>query len=384
MQTATRAFEMIFQENSKSKGVQISPASHARFRCVLRLCALLHDIGHGPFSHATEIAMPPRCKLNLPVLPSEKLSKPSSERATHEDYTLKMILDSELTPLLEKAGAPLGFRPIHIAGVINPQLDIPDDFFFDQRIDFRPILSQLISSELDADRMDYLRRDSLHTGVSYGQFDFEWLVGNLTSYVTHNKCYLSLQHRALYTFEDFLISRFHMFLMVYFHQKCVVYDEMLRQYFSSPDCDYVLPDQIEKYCELNDGHLSAHLTQSSNVWAQGVAKKAPYRVLIELHSGIPFKRTSKIEQQRLLEEVQDRLNQQKIHFLLVTSTSELSKYFQRPANPIFVHYDNHYSPPSTLHLEQCTDLFQRYSEKRSITRIYVSPEDYPRCRLLRP
>ena len=58
---------------------------------------------------------------------------------------------------------------------------------------------------MDADRMDYLRRDSLHTGVSYGQFDFEWLISNLIPHYEEGRCYLSLQHRALYSFEDFLI-----------------------------------------------------------------------------------------------------------------------------------------------------------------------------------
>src|SRR4029078_9849851 len=103
-----------------------------------------------------------------------------------------------------------------------------------------------------------LRRDSLHAGVSYGQFDFDWLVGSLTFHIKDAKCYLALQHRALYAFEDFLISRFHMFLMVYFHYKSVIFDEMLREYLNSEDCSYSLPSDIEKYCDANDAHLFSH------------------------------------------------------------------------------------------------------------------------------
>jgi hypothetical protein len=171
-----------------------------------------------------------------------------------------------------------------------------------------------------------------------------------------------------------------MFLMVYFHYKSVVFDAMLGQYFESKDCDYSLPSDIEKYCESNDAQLYAHLARSSNEWARRISEKRPYRILMELHSGIPATKTSALEQQRLLARTQKELQQQDIHFLMVESTSELSKYFRKPGDPIFVRYDNHYSAPSFIPLEQCTDLFEKYSESRKITRLYVSPENYPLCR----
>lgn len=372
MKTASQAFDSVFKINHQAPPVH--PSTLVRFRAVVRLASLLHDVGHGPLSHTTEFAMPEVCELQLPT---ELLGKAPSRKATHEDYTLKMILNSGLTPLIEQAGQPMGFHPHHVACLIEPRIEISDDFFIDQSINYRPILKQLISSELDADRMDYLRRDSLHTGVSYGQFDFEWLVNNLTYHIDGDQCYLALQHRALYTFEDFLISRFHMFLMVYFHHKSVIFDEMLGQYFADPGCDYRLPADIESYCDFHDAHLYGHLAQSSNVWAKRIIEKRPYKMLIELHSGVPATRTS---QRGLLAQLEETLTKQKIHFLKATSTSELSKYFGRPRDPIFVFYDNHYSTPTFIPLEECTDLFQKYEDKRSITRLYVSPENYPLCR----
>ncbi len=381
METATQAFDSIFSPPTAASVDPLKTSALARFRQVLRLAALLHDIGHGPLSHTTEFAMPEARALGLP--PSIQPSK-RSRQATHEDYTLKIILDSGLTPLLEKAGRNFGFTPLHIASLIDPRLEVPDDFFSEsmggKKISFHPILRQLISSELDADRMDYLRRDSLHAGVSYGQFDFDWLVGSLTSHVKEGCCYLALQHRALYSFEDFLISRFHMFLMVYFHYKSVVFDAMLGQYFASPDCDYSLPADIEKYCECNDAHLYAHLAKSPNEWAKRITEKQPYRMLIELHSGIPATRTATSEQEKLLARIERSLQSQGIHYLTGTSTGQLSKYFGKPTDPIFVRYDNHYSAPSFIPIERCTDLFERYQEKRSITRLYVSPERFADCR----
>jgi HD superfamily phosphohydrolase len=376
MASATQAFEKIFDPTQRISPIQLSADTYTRFRAAVRLAALLHDLGHGPLSHTTEFAMPMVSELKIPNGSSHDQKE---TRATHEDYTLKMILDSDLTPILEKAGKPYGFGPIHIASLIDSRIEIQDRFFCESA-DFRPLLRQLISSELDADRMDYLRRDSLHAGVSYGQFDFHWLVSNLTSHLQNGKCYLSLQHRALYAFEDFLISRFHMFLMVYFHYKTVIYDEMLGQYFSSPDCDYALPSDIEAYCEYNDAHLYAHLSKSKNPWAKRIIEKRPYRMLIELHSGIPATQTAKQNQRKLLSQIENELKKNKIHFLKITSTSELSKYFRRPGDPIFVRYDNHFSTPSFIPLEQCTDLFQKYEEKRSITRLYTTPEEKQRLK----
>ncbi len=388
MNVATQVWDTIFGRKNQLDTYHLPIAAFQRFRAIIRLASLLHDVGHGPLSHTTEFAMPDVKELRLP---SQIPQRAKSRKATHEDYTLKIILDSDLTPLIEKAGQQFGFQPIHVAALIESKIELTDDFFSEwissysisKKVNFRPILQQIISSELDADRMDYLRRDSVHAGVSYGQFDFNWLVDNLTAYFEEGQCYLSLQHRALYAFEDFLISRFHMFLMVYFHHKSVIFDELLSQYFSSPDCDYALPSDIEKYCEYNDAHLSAHLAKSKNEWAQRIVEKRPYRMLIELHSGIPATRTARLEQQRLLAEIQDDLKKRGIHYLLSTSTSELSKYFRRPGNPLYVRYDNHYSTPDFIPLEQCTDLFQKYSDKRIISRLYVSPDQYALCRNLR-
>ena len=389
MFVATQAIRSALVDASKqgSQGMPPTPFSPRvrltqgfdRFEAVLRLAALLHDVGHGPLSHTTEFAMPDVKQLQVPLLGLGK-----NRQATHEDYTLKIILDSSLTPFIVNAGKSFGFGPEHVAALVSPEIQPKDDFFSEKvegvSVNFQPILHQLVSSELDADRLDYLRRDSFFAGVSYGQFDFDWIVSHLTSQIEKKTCYLGFEHRALYAFEDFLISRYHMFLMVYFHHKSVVYDEMLKRYLASQNCEYSLPSDIEKYCEANDSHLYAHLERSRNEWARRVCDKKPYRMLLELHTGIPATKTADQEQGRLRARIRRDLETAGIDYVETSSTGELSKYVGKPRDPIFVRYDNNYSAPSLIPVEKCTDLFERYAEKRTIIRLYVSPEDFKKCR----
>src|SRR5690606_25062323 len=155
-------------------------------------------------SHTTEEVMPPLSELriavyeNREVVPSLLASSPT--KATHEDYTIKYITDS---PLGEKLRQQFqDFSPLHIASLIDKSLVVKDDFFTDGGVDFRPILSQLISSELDVDRLDYLERDSYFCGTNYGKVDLHCILSNLTFHNLSGKMYLSLNRRALYTFDD--------------------------------------------------------------------------------------------------------------------------------------------------------------------------------------
>lgn len=371
MTVASQALQSVFQ------GKQLPPQGYKRFRALLRLSALLHDIGHGPLSHTTEFAMPSVKALEIPGRPTE------DRKATHEDYTLKILLDSELTPTLRKIGKPLGFDEKHVASLIDPEIQCDESFFQEtvdgQSVSFKPFLQQLVSSELDADRMDYLRRDSMLTGVSYGHFDYVWLIDNLTYHLRDGKAYLALGHRGLYTFEDFMIARHHMFLMVYLHHKTVIFDQMLAQYLEDPACAFKIPASIDAYVDYDDAFLYSHLAQSDNPWAERISKRDPYRVLIELHSGIPVSSTRE-EQQATLDKLTRELEKRGVHYLMATSAGEFSKYYGKEnahgaVPPIYVKYDDKLNAPRFLPLHECTDLFRKYAEKRSITRIYVSFED---------
>jgi len=366
---ARLAFENAF------RGVKWKSKTGERFVATLRAAAMLHDIGHGPLSHTTEFAMPAIEDLelkSLACLPGKPCPFDGNRQANHEDYTIKIVLQSSLTPILKKAFGPLGIEPIHIACLINENIACPDDFFEVDGIDYRPILNQMVSSEIDVDRMDYLSRDSYHSGTNYGKFDLEWMLSHLTHHIHRGKCYLALDYKAIYTFDDFLISRYHMFLMVYFHHKSVIFDEMLARYLRSSECDYTIPSDVESYVFYDDYHLYTHLSRSTNSWAKRIYHKRPYKMLAEFHSGIPQGAENAREQKLLLEKIVTDLKAKGVDYIVKTTTGELSKYFKKDGKaPIFVRYDNRYTPEKFIPLEECTDLFERYPKSRSITRVYV-------------
>jgi HD superfamily phosphohydrolase len=370
------AFDFIFKDFTFS-----SPQKKRNFRQILRLAALLHDIGHGPLSHTTEEVMPPLSDLGVQVYQNKlamtgaTTNSSDSRRANHEDYTIKFITDSHLTEILQHSFSE--FTPYHIACLVDKGLPDMDDFFVDQALNFRVILSQIISSEVDVDRMDYLLRDAYFCGTSYGKVELNWLLGNFTFHEKEGSIHLALDRRAIYTFDDFLLSRHHMYLMVYFHHKSIIYEEMLYRYLTSEGCEYQLPSDIEKYLSATDFSLYQNMAESNNPWARRISERNSYKVLFENHvTNTGSGRTAKI---------QDTLSAAGIETITASSASRLSKYHGlsqgEGAEQIFVvdPYDPHGKPVS---IEECTEIFQKYEGARTIERVYVSPENIEMARAL--
>lgn len=359
---AGQAFDSIFKrypfKNAEEK---------AQLRQVVKLAALLHDIGHGPLSHTTEEVMPPLASLNIKAYDQYKPHYDKKRKANHEDFTIKFLTDSTITEIINRYGL---FEPIHVAALIDSEIELKDNFFIRDSVDFRPILSQLVSSEMDVDRMDYLLRDAYFCGTNYGNIELSWLIGNLTYNQVGERLYLALNRRALYTFDDFLLSRHHMHLMVYFHHKAIVYEEMLTRFLKSPNCTFALPSDLKDYIRCTDYALYQHIdqVQDENRWAKRIATRTPFRVLFEKHS---YKGSAVIQQ------ILQRLEKEGIEFIFTNSAARLSKYHTEinPARmyPIYVveHYDKGAKPNL---IEETTEIFEKYADIRIIERIYVAPE----------
>jgi len=363
---AGKVFDQVFQDFEFQ-----DLAEKTRFRFILRMAALLHDVGHGPLSHAIEQAMPDRSE----VLPnSSSSSEGSRTQATHEDYTEAIVMNSSITESLKSIFGK--DTPLTLVSLIRNENRNSDLFLAGkQKISLFPVLSSLISGEIDVDRMDYMVRDSLYCGIPYGHFDRDWIFSNLAAVERENQAFLALDSRALYAFEDFLLSRYHLYLMVYFHHKSVIYDEMLYQFLQTDGNKTRLPSSVDAYLEVDDYWLKSRLRQAKNPWAARIIEQRPYKMLLEIHSD-----QAEAEAKAYADDVEKKLKQAQIPYFRSSSSGLLSKYFGHnalPRNPIYVLYrdrrftSGHHPGLSMELLSEATDLFDRYKKKRIIDRIFA-------------
>jgi len=342
----------------------IEKKDYERLKETVRLAALLHDIGHAPLSHSTELVMPLKKDLAMP----NAFLEDGLAQASHEDYTIKAIVDSSFTESFKKIKNKYGIEVNEIAGLIRGR-PVDSNYFIINNKNYFPVLSQMISSEIDCDRMDYLLRDSYFCGVSYGKFDVDWIFDNLQFVSTSDGEHLGLTERAIATFDDFLLSRFHMFLMVYFHYRAVCLEQMLYQYFSSKDNEYFFPKNIEEYITHDDHYLMKLLRRSNNKWAKMVvANKIPLKVF-EIFGSHNIKK---------FEEIKEYLESNSIEKIICESRGRLSKYYQasnkiaeKKTLPLYIikQYADKNGP--YLDLTKATDVFDKYSKAHEVKRIHA-------------
>lgn len=357
---AGRAFDRAFQDVPIT-----SPARREAYRQCVRLAGLLHDVGHAPFSHCTEFAMGPLSALGLAAY-----GDAPDRRASHEDYTVAILTNSSLGDVIEEH---FPFTAHHVAALVSREVEVEDDFFIDGDVEVRTALSQIVSSELDVDRLDYLVRDSYFSGANYGHVDTNWILNNLGCVAVEGQLSLAIQRRAIYAFDDFMIARYHMFSMVYFHHRSVICEEMLKRYFQSPDCSYSIPASLSAYLHVDDVELWSHLREVDDPWCRAIVEGREWKRALEMHG----------EQVDVTWAVR-LLDAEGIESITASSVGKLSRYAaygrkRSSAPPIYVMDDPLDPTQGITDLRDATSIFDRYRDERRISRVYVHPDERDRA-----
>lgn len=246
MELAGRVYDVITNPETIHPRVnelipELGDANKVRYwRCVTRMAALCHDLGHLPFSHAAEADLLP-------------------EGWKHEHITADII--GALNDVWQKMTPPL--RGIDVKKIaVGPAILSNINF-----TDWETILSELIGGDaFGVDRMDYLLRDSHHLGVAYGVFDQYRLIDTMRilpkEYEETEEPALGIEEGGLQSAEALLLARYFMFSQVYFHKTRRIYDHHLKDFLLSW-LDGPTSTKISDYQILTDNEVLVALTESA-------------------------------------------------------------------------------------------------------------------------
>lgn len=246
----TRAFEQLVRHGRE---FFVNDADIAYQRRLVRAALILHDIGHGPFSHACEAVLHVR----------------------HEDRT-RAILS---LPEMQEQLAHLDVDPQHVHDLILGSPQTP-----------YPVLAEIVSGpNLDADRMDYLLRDAYFTGVSGGRYDADQLVGSLRIFhpsgTAGGRPVMGIHARGVVALESFVLARYMMFASVYFHHTTRMFERVLQRVLRELWPEPRALDPIEEFLRWDDFRVLNELRDAESEAARALRERGRlYAVAAEFNA----------------------------------------------------------------------------------------------------
>ncbi len=246
MELADRVFSVVTHPlhiHPKVSGIIPQRADQLTYwRKVLRMAALCHDLGHLPFSHAAEKELLPK-------------------GWNHERLTVEMLRSLEMREIFSNMTPPLNVEHVVKVAVGEKELSKFEKVAYSP---WEAILAEIITGNaFGVDRMDYLLRDSHHSGVAYGKFDHYRLVDTLRILPVHNdqddrdEPMLGVEVGGIHSAEALLLARYFMFTQLYFHSVRRIYDQHLKDFLLTwlPGGNY--STDIENHLAMTDNEVTA-------------------------------------------------------------------------------------------------------------------------------
>lgn len=219
-----------------------------RERRLARVAALLHDIGHAPFSHTAEDRF--------------------EGGIDHEEMTCRLLDSDEMRAIFAAHGD--GIDADDVKRVLDKS---------GQGVDF--LLSEIVTSELDVDKMDYLRRDSLYCGVLYGSYDLERLVETLEPIEDPDdgRLRIGVSHVGVHALEALVMARYYMFTQVYFNVTSKVMELHFNKWLRERKIEW--PNEPEAFLEHDDLTVLSALRADEHEHARAIIHRERFSLAFE-------------------------------------------------------------------------------------------------------
>lgn len=322
-------------------------------RLLCLAAALLHDLGHGPFSHSFEKVF----------------------KLDHEDFTKKIIVgDTEINHILRRVEPDF---PQKVAEVINKT-------YHDK------LVVSLISSQIDADRMDYLQRDAYFTGVSYGHFDMERILRVMRPVDDQ----VVIKSSGMHAVEDYIMSRYQMYWQVYFHPVSrsaeVILSKILHRVKDLYLSGYTFRFQpihflsffegevsLQDYIRLDEPIVSYYFQAWADESDQILSDLCVRFTNRKLFKYVEFNPNAQMEEWMFLHRLFEQVGMDPKYYLVVDSSSDLPYDFYRPGEegerlPIYLQKPNN----ELEELSRTSDIVESISGKKRTDHKLYFPADF--------
>ncbi len=348
---------------------------------LMRLAALIHDIGHGPFSHVSEDLLEKYAR--------DQTGIGETREKIHEQITVDIIeTDPKIRSILDDDEREFVVRLI-------------------KEKDMRDWRRNVISSELDADKMDYLLRDSYFAGVKYGQYDLEQIIESCRIDKDRNTTSLVMSSAGIYALEQLLLARYHMTQQVYWHKVSLISNQMIIRGITlaieSGNSDmkelyqYDENDKenfIQRYLNYHDEKVIDILRHCKQEKACEIFNRLYHRKLFKKIAELPLKEVEDARSlPRLLEmaDAQKQQWEQKIAHYLEIDATDVIVHKRQIRNPDYGRRSKILNPESIEILDEKYDVLRRigyYASELSFVRppgddasletvqVYASPDDW--------